>query len=135
GGGASVRNVVLQPAAEVLPVVSITARTTADLARIPGATTVIGSELLHDRAPFSVADALRTVPGLHTAEEDPLGMALNVGFRGLPPRRSARTLMLEDGMPILLGPYGDPTMHYAPPSDAIELLEVIKGSGQVMNGP
>lgn len=43
--------------------------------------------------------------------------------------------MLEDGMPILLGPYGDPTMHYAPPSDAIELLEVIKGSGQVMNGP
>ena len=135
GGGAIVRNVVLQRVPELLPVVSITARTSTDLARIPGATATIGPDLLHDRAPFSVADALRTVPGIHTAEEDPLGLALNIGFRGLPPRRSARTLSLEDGMPVLLGPYGDPTMHYAPPPDAVELVEVIKGSGQVMNGP
>ncbi len=118
----------------ILPAVSIIGRADG-LGRIPGAIAIVGPAVLRDRAPLSAMDALRTVPGLHTADEDPFGLNLNVGFRGLPPRRSSRTLLLEDGMPILLGSYGDPSMHYAPPVEAIESIEVVKGSGQIMNGP
>src|SRR5690606_28581444 len=131
----AIRNVVLERAAEELPAVSITGRTTDELASVPGATMVVGPAVLRERAPLSTMDALRTVPGLQTADEDPYGLNLNIGFRGMPPRRSSRTLLLEDGMPILLGPYGDPSMHYGPPVEAVEHVEVIKGSGQVMNGP
>ncbi len=118
-----------------LPQVSISARSPETRASIPGATTTVGSDQLHSRAPLSVAAALRSVAGLHVADEDPYGLALNIGIRGLPPRRSSRTLLLEDGVPILLGPYGDPSMHYAPPMETLERIEIVKGSGQIRNGP
>lgn len=134
-GGAPTYNVVLEQVPQLLPTVSVTGTTPDELASIPGATSLIGPSVLRNRSPISVMDALRTVPGIQTADEDPFGLNLNVGFRGLPPRRSSRTLLLEDGMPILLGPYGDPSMHYAPPVEALDRVEVIKGSGQIMNGP
>jgi Fe(3+) dicitrate transport protein len=126
---------VLEPAPYRLAAVSVTGRTRADLDAIPGAATVVGPAVLRERAPISVMDALRTVPGVQTADEDPFGLNLNVGIRGLPPRRSSRTLLLEDGVPILLGPYGDPSMHYAPPVEALDRIEVLKGSSQIMYGP
>lgn len=128
-------DMVLEPVPFRLGAISVTGRSRPEIAAIPGAATVVGTSVLRDRAPISVMDALRTVPGVHTADEDPFGLNLNVGFRGLPPRRSSRTLLLEDGAPILLGPYGDPSMHYAPPIEAIDRVEVVKGSSQVMNGP
>ncbi len=121
--------------ADRLPVVSVIGATVEEAARVPGATAVIGPSVIRERAPLSVMDALRTIPGIQTAGEDPFGLNLNVGLRGMPPRRSSRTLLLEDGMPILLGPYGDPSMHYGPPAEAVEFIEVLKGSGQVTQGP
>jgi Fe(3+) dicitrate transport protein len=127
--------VVLDRMALPLPSVSVIGDGRFDAGRAPGASSVIGPDVLRDRAPISVGDALRTVAGVVTADEDPYGLSLNIGMRGLPPRRSSRTLLLEDGVPILLGPYGDPSMHYAPPLELLERVEVIKGSSQVMNGP
>ncbi len=118
-----------------LPAVSVTAIGPSGLSVSAGATAIVGAEVLRERAPISVMDALRTVPGIQIADEDPFGLNLNVSFRGMPPRRSARTLLLEDGVPILLGPYGDPAMHYAPPVESLERIEVVKGSSQVVNGP
>lgn len=126
---------VLQRAANTLRHVTITGASPRALASVAGATTVVGRDMLAARAPTTVADALRSVPGVHVAEEDPFGLSLNIGMRGLPPRRSARTLLLEDGMPILLGPYGDPSMHYAPPLDVLDRIEIVKGSSQIGNGP
>ncbi len=118
-----------------LPRVSISGRSPKERAAVPGATSVVGGDVLRVRAPLSLAEALRTMPGIHVADEDPYGLALNIAFRGLQPRRSSRTLLLEDGMPILLGPYGDPAMHYAPPIESLDRVEIVKGSGQIMNGP
>lgn len=67
--------------------------------------------------------------------EDALGLNLNVGVRGLNPRRSSRVLLLEDGFPIHLAPYSDPSAHYQPPAQVLERIEVLKGSGQVLHGP
>jgi Fe(3+) dicitrate transport protein len=84
---------------------------------------------------MSVREALRKVPGLHVVDEDAFGLNLNVGMRGLTARRAQRVLLLEDGMPIHLGPYSDPSAHYHPPVDALARIEVVKGASQVAFGP
>lgn len=134
-GGGTTENFTLVRAAQTVPEITVTSLAPDELAGIPGSTAIVGPGVLQKRAPISMMDALRTVPGLTTSDEDPYGLNLNVGIRGLPARRSSRTLLLEDGMPILLGPYGDPSMHYGPPRESVERIEVIKGSGQIMNGP
>ncbi len=62
-------------------------------------------------------------------------MRLNVAIRGLNPDRSRSVLMLEDGIPIALAPYGEPEMYYSPPIDRMSRIEVLKGSGQIVHGP
>jgi Fe(3+) dicitrate transport protein len=84
---------------------------------------------------LSAGDLLRRVPGVHVQDEDGVGLRVNVGVRGLDPRRSSRVLLLEDGVPVHLAPYADPTAHYQPPPDALERIEVITGAGQVLHGP
>jgi Fe(3+) dicitrate transport protein len=75
------------------------------------------------------------VPGLAVVEEDAFGVKLNVSVRGLSPRRSGRTLLLEDGIPIQPAPYADPSAHYYPPMDRVEQIEVRRGSVQIPYGP
>ena len=62
-------------------------------------------------------------------------MRLNIGMRGLNPNRSRKVLMLEDGIPIALAPYGEPDMYYSPPIERMSRVEVLKGSGQIAHGP
>ena len=60
---------------------------------------------------------------------------LSIGIRGLNPRRSARVLILEDGVPIQPAVYIYPNAYYNPPSDRIDAVEVIKGSAALRFGP
>jgi Fe(3+) dicitrate transport protein len=85
--------------------------------------------------PFSANEALRTVPGIHIQEEEGAGLRANIGIRGLDPDRSRSVLVLEDGMPVALAPYGEPEMYYSPPIDRMSRIEVIKGSGSILFGP
>jgi Fe(3+) dicitrate transport protein len=118
-----------------LPPVTISCALPTALDAVPGSSAVVSAKQLEAERPFSIREALQGVPGLHVVGEDAFGMNLNIGVRGLDPRRSSRTLLLEDGMPILLGPYGDPTAHYSTPLERISRIEVIKGSGQIVHGP
>jgi Fe(3+) dicitrate transport protein len=102
---------------------------------IPGATGELSREDLDKLRPFSVKEALRRIDGFHVVDEDAFGLNLNVGLRGLNPRRTQRTMLLEDGVPVHLAPYADPSAHYHTPPDAIEGIEAIKGSGQILHGP
>jgi Fe(3+) dicitrate transport protein len=115
--------------------VMVIGRAPGALRGIPGSATVVPTRQLAELAPLSVKEALRTVPGVHVVDEDAFGLNLNIGVRGLQPRRSSRVLLLEDGMPIHLGPYADPSAHYHPPVDALERIEVVKGSAQIAFGP
>lgn len=105
------------------------------LEAVPGAFFVVDADELEAKQPFSVKEALGQVPGVHVVGEDSFGLGLNIGVRGMDPRRSSRTLLLEDGMPLFLAPYGDPSAHYSTPLDRVERVEVVKGSGQVLYGP
>ncbi len=105
------------------------------LEAVPGSFDIVDERDLERRRPFTVKEALKTVPGINAVDEDSYGLALNIGVRGLNPRRTSRTLLMEDGMPLFLGPYGDPSAHYSTPLDRVERIEVVKGSGQILHGP
>ena len=106
------------------------------LESVPGSFAVVDQKEMKERQPFSVKEALNNVPGVNfVTAEDPMSFALNIGIRGMDPRRTARTLLMEDGMPLHLAPYGDPSAHYSTPMDRVDRIEVVKGSGQILYGP
>lgn len=102
---------------------------------LPGSYDVVDRTAIEERAPLTLRDQLIAIPGINVVEEDGGGLALNIGIRGLDPRRSSRVLLMEDGVPIALAPYGDPAAHYAPPVERVERIEVVRGSGQILYGP
>jgi Fe(3+) dicitrate transport protein len=104
-------------------------------ASLPGSTFEISAQDLARLKPISVSDLFQHVPGIQVVSEDLFGLKVNISVRGLTPRRSARTLLLEDGMPIQPAPYSEPSAHYVPPFERIERIEILKGSGEILYGP
>lgn len=105
------------------------------LARLPGSGAVVSALELHALQPLSANDALRTIPGVNVQQEEGVGLRANVGVRGLDPDRSRTLLVLEDGVPVALAPYGEPEMYYSPPIDRMNRVELVKGSGSILFGP
>ncbi|CAN5853638.1 TonB-dependent receptor plug domain-containing protein [soil metagenome] len=125
----------LEAAPILIPELSVVGRTYRELARIPGSAEVVSAQRLRESNPFSGNEVLRTVAGLHVQEEEGAGLRVNIGIRGLDPDRSRTVLMLEDGVPVSLNPYGEPEMYYTPAIDRMERVEVVKGSGSILFGP
>ncbi len=116
--------------------IEVIGRTEELLTEIPGSVFAISREELVESKPMDANEVMRRVPGVNLREDSgPVAMRLNVGMRGLNPDRSRKVLMLEDGLPISLAPYGEPEMYYSPPIDRMERVEVLKGSGQIAYGP
>lgn len=105
------------------------------LSRLPGSAAVISAAELRALQPLSANEALRTMPGVHVQDEEGMGLRANVGIRGLDPDRSRTLLVLEDGIPVALAPYGEPEMYYSPPIDRMNRVELVKGSGSILFGP
>jgi len=97
------------------PQISVIGIGKMSLQRIPGSGTLISSARLLNTKPLSGNEILRQVPGVHVQEEEGLGLRANISIRGLNPDRSRTVLMLEDGVPVALAPYGEPEMYYTPP--------------------
>lgn len=115
--------------------ISVTGILPDRLESVPGSFNVVDEEALVERRPFTVREALNNVPGINIVGEDAFVLAPNIGIRGLDPRRTSRTLLMEDGMPLFLAPYGDPSAHYSTPLQRVNRIEVVKGSGQILYGP
>lgn len=105
------------------------------LSRLPGSGSVLLSADLRAISPLTGGEIFRKVSGLHVVEEEGLGLRMNIGVRGLDPDRSRTVLMLEDGIPVSLAPYGEPEMYYTPTIDRMSGVEVLKGSGSILFGP
>ncbi|MCG3173367.1 MAG: Vitamin B12 transporter BtuB [Myxococcota bacterium] len=107
-----------------------------DIEVVPGSAHVIGKQDMKFIQPLSAAEALRTAPGINVVEEsDGVNLRPNIGFRGLDPDRSRTLLLLEDGVPVAMAPYGEPEAYYSPPMERIERIEIVKGSGSILHGP
>jgi Fe(3+) dicitrate transport protein len=136
GQGGNRVELVLQPAAayEQIRVTQILGL--ADQAmEIPGSVNRIDSAVLAQSRAFNLDEALRKVPGVYTRSEEGFGLRPNIGIRGLNPTRSSKVLLLEDGIPVTIAPYGDNATYYHPPVERFESIEVVKGAGQVLYGP
>ena len=119
-----------QPLAEVVVVGNRSQRM-----QVPGAADRLERADLEGAHVLSVNEALRKVPGVYARDEEGLGLRPNIGLRGLNPTRSAKILLLEDGLPLAYAPYGDNATYYHPPIERLERIEVLKGSGQILFGP
>lgn len=119
---------------EIAPVTVVGSRQ-GELEAIPGASTIVPKAQIEQSAPMSGQDVLRLVPGLTVMGEDPMGLRLNVGLRGLDPERSRNVLVLEDGIPVSAAPYTSPGMYYATPIYTVQSIDVLKGSSSILYGP
>ena len=108
---------------------------TDSLQKIPGSVTVVSKKDLARAEPNDVSEILRRVPGLQVRQEEGGGLRLDVGVRGLDATRSRRVLVLEDGIPVAINPYGEPDLYYSPPVERMRGIEVVKGSGSILYGP
>jgi Fe(3+) dicitrate transport protein len=110
--------------------------TAADaLDHIPGSGRVVTRESIQQNHRLTINEALREVPGVNVRDEEGFGLRPNIGIRGLNPTRSSKVHIMEDGVPIMLMPYGDATSYYFPPISRFDRIEVLKGSGQLLYGP
>jgi len=105
------------------------------LVRVPGSASVLSERDMRRSGPLNVGEAMRRVPGVFVRDEEGQGLRMNVSLRGLDGTRSRRVLMLEDGIPIALNPYGEPDAYYVPPVQRVARIEVIRGSGSILYGP
>ncbi len=102
---------------------------------IPGSGEVIDSKKLEQTQPLSTQDALRRIAGVHVVDTEGYGFYPRITIRGIGSDMSRKVLLLEDGAPIALGPYTDPSAYYSPPVERMDRIEVLKGSGSLAFGP
>jgi Fe(3+) dicitrate transport protein len=83
----------------------------------------------------SGGEMLRRVAGLQVRQEDPMGLRLNLGVRGLSPVRSRLILVEEDDIPVVVSPYGEPELYYMTSIERVRRMEVVKGADVLRHGP
>jgi Fe(3+) dicitrate transport protein len=118
-----------------IPLTEVIGTGPAALEHIPGSGRVVTRESLEKNRRFTINEALREVPGVNVRDEEGFGLRPNIGIRGLNPTRSTKIHIMEDGVPIMLMPYGDASTYFFPPLFRFDRIEILKGSGQLLFGP
>jgi Fe(3+) dicitrate transport protein len=79
--------------------------------------------------------ALARIPGLTMWEMDGAGTQLNIGSRGTDPHRSIEMNMRQNDYNTNSDIFGYPENHYTVPMQAIEEVELVRGSAALQFGP
>lgn len=74
------------------------------------------------------------IPGLNIWESDGAGIQMGVGGRGLSPNRAANFNMRQNGYDISADALGYPESYYTPPLEALQSVEIIRGSASLQYG-
>lgn len=102
----------------------------------PGARSIVSKDGLANIGARTLEDTLRQVPGVNILDESGTGVLPNIGVRGLNPLRSEQVLLLQDGMPMTLAPYGQTGASLFPLTlQAVESVDVARGGVAVHYGP
>lgn len=128
-------NISIEPDTLLLEQVVVSGSRVGVLRHLPGSAAFIDHNYLKQTQPISGNEVLRNISGINVVEEEGAGLRANIGIRGLDPDRSRTVLVLEDGVPVALAPYGEPEMYFTPNIDRMSGLEVLKGSGSILFGP
>ena len=79
--------------------------------------------------------AFSQTPGLLVSEL-PNPSLLSLGSRGIgDPHETQNLLVTKDGIPFVADLFGYPTVYYAPPFEAVDRLEFIRGGASLLYGP
>jgi Fe(3+) dicitrate transport protein len=127
--------ITMQEDGQLLPQAFVLGAQDQLFSRTPGSVAYLDNTELTRLQPVSGNEVFRRVPGINVVDEEGAGLRVNIGIRGLDPDRSRNVLMMEDGIPIALNPYGEPEMYYTPAIDRMSGVEILKGSGQILYGP
>ena len=77
----------------------------------------------------------KKVAGLNVWESDGAGIQLDVGSRGLNPKRTANFNTRQNGYDIAADALGYPETYYTPPTQALQQIEIIRGASSLQYGP
>ena len=105
------------------------------LERSTGSGTQISQKDIEHAQPQSTQEMFRRVPGVNLRTEDGMGLRLNLGIRGMNPTRSRLVLLQEDGVPVVVSPYGEPELYWSTPIERVERVDVLKGPEVLLDGP
>jgi Fe(3+) dicitrate transport protein len=108
--------------------------TPTNLDGFSSAATNLTPQILQENQPRNMNEALTRVPGVTIINDDANAHHGGVGVRGSPARRSRKVLVMEDGHPVNLALWLDPSVHYWGPIDRFESIEVLRGT-VITHGP
>jgi Fe(3+) dicitrate transport protein len=74
------------------------------------------------------------VAGLSVWENDNSGIQLNISARGMNPNRTANFNSRQNGYDISADALGYPELYYAPPAQALERIELVRGAASLQYG-
>lgn len=74
-------------------------------------------------------------PGITVWESDGSGIQTSIAARGLSPNRSWEFNVRQNGYDISADMFGYPEAYYAPPLEAVERIEVVRGAASLQYGP
>ena len=74
------------------------------------------------------------VPGVFVYDMDGTGNQINISTRGLDPHRAWEFNMRKDGIITNSDMYGYPASHYNIPMEAVERIELVRGTGSLQYG-
>ncbi|WP_341705884.1 TonB-dependent siderophore receptor [Halopseudomonas sp.] len=117
-----------------LPAIDVVGYGEDDLSRQTGAVVVIKREEIERLQPSSTEDVLRRIPGINVKTEEESAVVSNIGIRGLS-ASEAKSLVLEDGVPVAPGLFIGNDRYYNPRIQRMEGIEVLKGSSSLRYGP
>lgn len=119
----------------IFPTVNIIGDKSTAIDYVPGTVNIVNKSTIDLSRSINGTQVFETIPGLNVVDEEGVGLRMNLSIRGLDPDRSRSILVLEDGMPTALAPYGEPEMYYTPLMDRMSTVEILKGSGSIIYGP
>lgn len=98
-------------------------------------TEVINVEkLIVNKAANNARQAFSKIPSLNIWESDFAGLQLDIGGRGLSPKRTSNFNTRQNGYDISADALGYPESYYTPPLQAVRQIEVIRGAGALQYG-
>mgnify|MGYP001791482531 CR=1 FL=1 len=98
-------------------------------------TEVINIErLIGNKATNNARQAFSKIPSLNIWESDNAGLQLDIGGRGLSPKRTSNFNTRQNGYDISADALGYPESYYTPPLQAVQQIEVVRGAGALQYG-
>ena len=74
------------------------------------------------------------IPGVFVYDMDGTGNQLNISTRGLDPHRGWEFNIRKDGIMTNSDIYGYPASHYSMPLEAVDRIELVRGTGSLQYG-